>query len=177
MATKLSLLGERTKVSMRNSKNVERYRHCPPHAPEMKTAAADGMNGVFLIPIKNDKKQVLYCLFAIVSDGRNDPEYPWEHVSVTVASQRRTPTWEEMCMIKDLFWEDDECVMQLHPSKADWISQHPFCLHLWRPLDLAIPLPPSMAVGVKGASGNATIPDDKARELIRTLYPLPSGAQ
>ena len=27
----------------------------------------------------------------------------WEHVSVSLA--RRCPTWEEMCMVKDIFWE------------------------------------------------------------------------
>ena len=33
----------------------------------------------------------------------------WEHVSVSLA--RRCPTWEEMCMIKDLF-------VEYHPPRS-----------------------------------------------------------
>ena len=29
----------------------------------------------------------------------------WEHVSVSLA--RRCPTWEEMCMVKDIFWGEE----------------------------------------------------------------------
>ena len=71
----------------------------------------------------------------------------WEHVSVS--TPRRAPNWQEMCWVKDLFWADDECVMQLHPPKADYINNHPNCLHLWKPTTQEIPRPPSAAVGVK----------------------------
>lgn len=33
----------------------------------------------------------------------------WEHVSVSLSN--RCPTWEEMCMVKDIFWGEDECVI------------------------------------------------------------------
>lgn len=64
----------------------------------------------------------------------------WEHVSVSL--EYRVPTWYEMCWVKELFWGDDECVMQLHVPKADWVNNHPYCLHLWKPIDLEIPRPP-----------------------------------
>ena len=40
----------------------------------------------------------------------------WEHVSVSLRDKKgdpidRCPYWEEMCKIKALFFEDDECVM------------------------------------------------------------------
>jgi hypothetical protein len=54
-----------------------------------------------------------------------------------------------MDFIKGLFWSDEETVMQLHPPRSEWINNHDYCLHLWRPLDVAIPLPPSIAVGYK----------------------------
>lgn len=69
----------------------------------------------------------------------------WEHVSVSLPN--RCPTWAEMCLVKELFWEDDEAVMQLHPPKADYVNCHPYCLHLWRPLVGQIPLPPKELVG------------------------------
>ena len=55
----------------------------------------------------------------------------WDHVSVSLKT--RTPTWEEMCHIKSLFFADEEVVMQLHPAKSAYVNYHPFCLHLWRP--------------------------------------------
>jgi len=84
-------------------------------------------------------------LKVIASDST--AEIPWEHVSVSL--NKRTPNWVEMCFIKDLFWNDDEPVMQLHPRKADYINNHEHCLHLWKPANAEIPLPPTEAVGYK----------------------------
>lgn len=74
-------------------------------------------------------------------------ETGWEHVSIS--TRRRTPNWMEMCFVKDLFWSDEECVMQLHPPKSDYVNNHPHCLHLWRPTLVDIPRPPSIMVGYK----------------------------
>lgn len=54
----------------------------------------------------------------------------WEHVSVSYSN--RCPTWEEMCRVKDIFWYDNECVVQFHPPKSEYVNNHPCCLHLWR---------------------------------------------
>lgn len=78
----------------------------------------------------------------------------WEHVSVSTRS--RCPNWTEMCFIKDLFWDEEELVMQLHPPKSRWISNHPYCLHMWRPATSVIPMPPDIFVGVKAAGENLT---------------------
>ncbi len=75
-----------------------------------------------------------------------DATYHWEHVSVSVKAQR-CPTWEEMCFIKDMFWNEDECVMQLHPPIQNYVNEHKYCLHLWKPMDRDIPQPPSILVG------------------------------
>jgi hypothetical protein len=83
----------------------------------------------------------------IMSSGTGAMAEGWEHVSVSTSS--RTPSWAEMCFVKDLFWRDDEVVMQLHPAKSDYVNHHPYCLHLWAPLDASIPLPPSEFVGPK----------------------------
>jgi hypothetical protein len=40
--------------------------------------------------------------------------------------------------------------MQLHVRPpADHVNNHEFCLHIWRPLDVDIPRPPSVMVGVQ----------------------------
>jgi hypothetical protein len=54
-----------------------------------------------------------------------------------------------MCHIKELFWEPEDAVMQLHPPRSRWINNHNYCLHMWRPLKQEIPLPPDIAVGKK----------------------------
>lgn len=83
----------------------------------------------------------------IASPGDANESIPWEHVSVSCYN--RCPNWTEMCFVKDLFWDAEEAVMQLHPPKSDYVNQHPYCLHLWKPLNQEIPLPPSIAVGIR----------------------------
>lgn len=73
----------------------------------------------------------------------------WEHVSVSPFKKSHTPTWEEMCSLKDTFFHDDEVVVQYHPAKSEYVNNMPNCLHLWRPLDEQMPTPPSIMVGVK----------------------------
>jgi hypothetical protein len=78
-------------------------------------------------------------LFVIASNGLG-----WEHVSVSL--KNRCPNWKEMSFVKDLFWDEDQVVMQLHPAKKNHINIHDHCLHLWRPIDETIPLPPKFLV-------------------------------
>jgi len=69
----------------------------------------------------------------------------WDHVSVS--RRNRCPNWPEMEHVKRMFFRDDETAMQLHVPPADHINCHPYCLHLWRPLDAEIPRPPAEFVG------------------------------
>lgn len=80
----------------------------------------------------------------IASSGDANDAVPWDHVSVSTAN--RCPNWTEMCFVKDLFWEPEETVMQLHPPRSKWVNNHSYCLHLWKPTLQGIPLPPSFAV-------------------------------
>lgn len=83
----------------------------------------------------------------IASSGDLKAGVPWEHVSVHAVDNghERTPTWLEMCWVKDKFWEE-ECVVQFHPPHSQYINTHPHTLHLWRPLLAVIPMPPRQAV-------------------------------
>lgn len=73
----------------------------------------------------------------------------WEHVSVSPYKHSHTPTWDEMCSLKDMFFKDDEVVVQYHPAKGEYVNNMPNCLHLWRPINEVLPTPPSIMVGVK----------------------------
>jgi len=52
-------------------------------------------------------------LMVLASPGDANESIPWEHVSVS--TRHRCPYWKEMCFVKDLFWDEEEPVMQLHP--------------------------------------------------------------
>jgi len=102
----------------------------------MKSDASFGNNGAFLIPRAMSQLQFK----AIASDGAD-----WEHVSVSLPN--RCPSWQEMCFIKAIFWDSEDCVMQLHPPASEYVNKHPYCLHLWRPVKHTIPKPPTWMVG------------------------------
>lgn len=70
----------------------------------------------------------------------------WQHVSVSL--KKRVPTWEEMNFIKDLFWKEDDCVVQFHPPKEDYVNNCEYCLHLWRWTKETFPRPPKHLVGI-----------------------------
>lgn len=85
-------------------------------------------------------------MFLVMSSGI-DHEHGWEHVSVTCRD--RSPFWDEMCFVKGIFWHEDECVVQYHPPKSEYVNCHPYCLHLWKMMSGAFPMPPSLLVGPK----------------------------
>lgn len=90
--------------------------------------------GAFLVPSPIDRSPIR----VIASAGSG-----WDHVSISRPT--RCPNWPEMEHIKRLFFREDETAMQLHVPTAKHISNHDFCLHLWRP-HVAIPLPPEIFV-------------------------------
>lgn len=94
-----------------------------------------GNNGAFLVPFRS------YTFKVIASDAEG-----WEHVSVSLPN--RCPNWEEMCYMKDLFWDDTGCVVQFHPPKSEYVNNHNYCLHLWKPVGTTLPTPPRVLVGI-----------------------------
>lgn len=77
--------------------------------------------------------------FVIWSNGGG-----WDHVSVSYP--KRCTTWEEMCKIKEVFFLPDECCVEFHPAAEDYVNFHQYCLHIWRPQNVAIPKPPKIYV-------------------------------
>lgn len=117
----------------------------------MGSTKAYGTQGVFIIPVPEVEDNVKYYQ-VIASSGLG-----WEHVSVTLIDDRKCPvsvmpSWEDMCSLKDEFWDDMDCVVQFHPPKSEYVNNHRFCLHLWRPTNQVLPMPDSILVGLKGVS-------------------------
>lgn len=63
----------------------------------------------------------------------------WEHVSFSPYDHSKTPSWDDMCFLKDIFWGDEEQVIQIHPKKSEYVNIMQNCLHLWRHPDMQLP--------------------------------------
>lgn len=109
---------------------AEKYRVMRPiaHLPPTKTGNRYGM---FIMGVPGQTQVRM-----MVCDGE---ETSWEHVSVSKLVvgkkgrvQQVTPSWEEMCVVKDLFWDAEDCVVQFHPPKSQYVNTHANCLHLWK---------------------------------------------
>lgn len=121
---------------------LNRHRFNHPLYP--RTDASWGFNGCFQFALAGEAR-LIRC---IASDGML-----WQHVSVSFPMKKTcVPSWDLMCRIKDLFWEPEDVVVQYHPPKSKHINNHPGCLHLWRPLDKTLPLPPGFMVGMPGVT-------------------------
>ena len=105
--------------------------------PILESDASFGNNGAFKILQSNGRD-----LYIIASSESEDVQ--WEHVSVHVYDGKRCliPRWDEMCKIKDLFWDEEDVVVQYHPKKSEYINCHEYTLHLWRPVGFELPYPP-----------------------------------
>lgn len=131
---------------------INKYRQ---RAGQLMSTDGDGNNGMFIVPHNKIQDYYFACM---ASDGLG-----WEHVSVSLLKSvkrqhggsffvavERTATWAEMSYIKSLFWDAEDAVMELHPPKSMYVSSHPYCLHLWRPVEGNIPLPDPIMVGIPG---------------------------
>lgn len=78
-------------------------------------------------------------------------EAGWEHVSVSPKHKFYMPSWEDMCVLKDIFFNDEEEVYQIHPPKSQYVNVKENCLHLWKPI--GIDLAKLVEEGVTDADG------------------------
>lgn len=106
-----------------------------PSGADLAIGAHTGNGPMVLVDLADGHREVL-----------SDAATGWEHVVVHV--EGRTATWEEMCFVKALFWEEEECAIEYHPKASEYVNARE-CLHLWRPLHAAIPMP-SVEVVARG---------------------------
>ncbi len=113
----------------------------------MASSDSDGNYGAFFIPINGSRR-----LAAVVVASDADV-VDWEHVSVHIKYRNkknkiveRTPGWNEMCVIKRMFWSDDETVFQFHPERIEYVNINPHCLHMWKKKGANTELPPAFLV-------------------------------
>ncbi len=122
---------------MRNLDYLEEYR--------IKIYPFDGgdsFNGAFSLKLPGNSRED-YFLRVIASNQGG-----WDHISVSY--RERLPEYNEMHMVKKMFFEDEEAAFQLFQARAEHVSMHPNCLnacmHLWRPNREELLLPPKELV-------------------------------
>ena len=116
-------------------KNIEEIKKTPNLFIEAETKN-DGMGGKYY-----DKYTGKWLNFIF------SYQMGWEHLSVSMPS--RTPTWNQMCIMKDIFWNKNEACVEYHPREEDYVNNHKHCLHIWRPTHEPLPIPPSILVGFR----------------------------
>lgn len=99
-------------------RNVENHPMMPPGIYRCDVRLANGLEGD--------------VIFGFDEEG-------WQHVSFAPYKQRITPSWDDMCAIKDIFWNDEEEAIQIHPKKSQYVNFKSNCLHLWSRGDLTLP--------------------------------------
>lgn len=115
-----------------------------------------GDNKVILLnkkPSKHGSSKEFYSKFFIIADNglNGHPDHRgWEHVSVHKIFNGKPyiPSWNDMCFIKDMFWGEEDCVVQYHPPKSMYINNAEYVLHLWKPVGFDILRPPKCLVGI-----------------------------
>jgi len=109
------------------------------------TGDHDGNKGAFEIPLENNRLMII-----IADDGLDAPEpHQWEHISVRIVDNdgsNVTPSWADMNAAKNVFWDAEDCVVQFHPPRSQYVNRHPHVLHMWRSVNWRMPQPPKWMV-------------------------------
>jgi hypothetical protein len=69
--------------------------------------------------------------FKVVTGIYQSDRGTWEHISVSL--KNRNPNWDEMCHMKNLFWEKEDQCIQFHPRETEYVNLHNHALHIWKP--------------------------------------------
>lgn len=122
---------------MKDLTTLDRYRLRTREVLQRFGTYGDKDGGCFEVECKKNGSKIKLAIIASRGEG-------WDHVSVSL--HNRAPTWEEMELVKRLFFEENELAIQYHMPPSKHINIHPDCLHIWRPHFEEIPTPPTYLV-------------------------------
>ncbi len=118
-------------------RTMEQYRM--EHSGPFPTKHRSGVTGFY-------QAEILRIIASNGTNGDGQVEVPWDHVSVS--TEHRCPTWEEMEWVREQFFKDDELVLQFSvPRDEEAVNHHPYCLHMWKHHDQVVVVPPPILVG------------------------------
>ena len=134
---------------MKDLRHIEPYRVAT--GPLASTKDELPGAGMFTLPLKPG-----YLAICLASDGKHMiEETGWEHVSVHVRfeygrkvkgrrkTKARLPNQEEIYLVKNVFWDPYEPVVQYYDKESVEVDDYKANVHLWLPVEDAQPRPPS----------------------------------
>lgn len=141
---------------MKNMESLEKYAN--------NTIGKSNISKSFLIPLNDNKKA-----FVIASEDF----VGWDHVSAHIisvesGSLNRTPNNEEMQFLRNIFFEDEDVVVEFHPAKKDYINNYSYALHMWKSTDNVFSFP-KRVVWKSIPSKVITLPNQKMVNIRRTI--------
>lgn len=89
-------------------------------------------------------------------DGR------WMHAGVSCHD--RLPKQDEMIAVREEWFDAAETVLQVFPPREWWVSNHPYCLHLWQRLDASV-----LPRGLYRTVGARKMTEEQTVELARLI--------
>lgn len=114
-------------------KSIEEIKKTPNLIIEAETDN-DGMGGKYYDKYSNKWLNFIFSY-----------QLGWEHLSVSMPG--KTPSWDQMCVMKNIFWNENEACVEYHPKKEEYVNDHEHCLHIWKPTEVELPTPPTILVG------------------------------
>lgn len=54
-----------------------------------------------------------------------------QELHVSVAHPDRLPTWEDLKIVKAMFWHTEADVIQFLPPESEYVNVHEYCLHMY----------------------------------------------
>lgn len=78
-------------------------------------------------------RHVGHGLLVLISVSVEEDGLRWMHLSFS--HRNRTPTYENMALVKETFVGEHRKAIMVLPGKHEHVNVHPYCLHLWHCVD------------------------------------------
>jgi hypothetical protein len=98
------------------------------------TTIHNGNNGLFKLYLRGNRTNLGSMLYITATEKDS-----WE--CVEVYTPVRYPIWEELCLVRNLFWDRNDLVIQYYPREKDCSNFKKYSVCLWRPTNQLIPNP------------------------------------
>lgn len=113
---------------------TKNFQHPLLKSPRFITDDTAGTKGAFLLGKPGfPQSKYFFCAVDVVNG--------WEMVAITIPSEKRKPTLQEMEYVRTFFWDPTDIVILLSMGQRQIIHERPFTAYLWKKVDNKVVLP------------------------------------
>ncbi len=85
---------------------------------------------MLMLPDSKDKEAFRCGALVVLKSIDDTPRWGWlKHISIS--TNFRYPTWDELLACKEHFFGDIDCMMVM-PKREDYVNIHRFTFHIWQ---------------------------------------------